>query len=148
MDETEITKKATQRRAELELDYAGAVTPPEAHYLADNCGAVIVDVRTDPEYHYVGRPHGSVLVNWQQYPGMEINEQFLDQLEQQASKDKTVLFLCRSGVRSHHAASIAVQAGWSKAYNVLEGFEGDLDSEGHRGNSNGWRFHDLPWEQS
>ena len=62
--------------------------------------------------------------------------------------DDAVLFLCRSGVRSHHAAHAAAQAGYARAYNILEGFEGDLDSSRKRGNSGGWRFAGLPWIQS
>jgi rhodanese-related sulfurtransferase len=57
------------------------------------------------------------------------------------------MFLCRSGVRSHHAAAAATQAGWKSAYNVLEGFEGDKDADGHRGNLGGWRKAGLPWLQ-
>jgi len=55
------------------------------------------------------------------------------------------MFLCRSGARSHHAAAAAAAAGYSSAYNILEGFEGDRDAEGHRGTVGGWKFHGLPW---
>ena len=58
------------------------------------------------------------------------------------------MFLCRSGVRSHSAAMAAAQAGWSEAYNILEGFEGDKDREQHRGAVGGWRKAGLPWVQS
>jgi len=63
-------------------------------------------------------------------------------------RDETVLFLCRSGVRSHHAAEAAARAGFKRAYNVLEGFEGDLDCTRRRGTLGGWRAAGLPWEQS
>ena len=59
-----------------------------------------------------------------------------------------MLFLCRSGVRSHHAAEAAARAGFKRAYNVLEGFEGDLDCTRRRGTLGGWRAAGLPWEQS
>jgi hypothetical protein len=34
------------------------------------------------------------------------------------------------------------------AYNILEGFEGDPDSNGHRGRRGGWRMRGLPWRQN
>jgi rhodanese-related sulfurtransferase len=58
------------------------------------------------------------------------------------------MFLCRSGVRSHGAAQLATQAGYTRAMNILEGFEGDLDANGHRGTVGGWRKASLPWVQS
>jgi rhodanese-related sulfurtransferase len=58
------------------------------------------------------------------------------------------MFLCRSGVRSHHAAIAATEAGWAETYNILEGFEGDKDANGQRNRSGGWRACGLPWNQS
>ena len=58
-----------------------------------------------------------------------------------------VMFICRSGGRSHNAAMLAQQAGYSEAYNVLEGFEGDRDAQGHRNTIGGWRAAGLPWTQ-
>jgi len=57
------------------------------------------------------------------------------------------MFLCRSGARSHQAAQAAMQAGYANAYNILEGFEGDKDANGHRNTVGGWRFAGLPWIQ-
>ena len=56
--------------------------------------------------------------------------------------------LCRSGARSATAGEMLVNNGYTNVYNVLEGFEGDKDENGHRSTINGWRFHGLPWEQS
>ncbi len=56
--------------------------------------------------------------------------------------------LCRSGVRSHHAAIALTQAGYANAYNVLQGFEGDKDPSGQRNRLGGWRAAGLPWAQS
>lgn len=148
MDETDIKQKADNRRKELGLSYAGAVDPEEAHFLAEKTGGVIVDVRTNPEFQYVGRIPGAIEINWQVYPDMTVNENFLAELERLVPKDKTVLFVCRSGVRSHHAATVAAETGWDSAYNVLEGFEGDLDELGRRNTTNGWRRRGLPWAQS
>jgi rhodanese-related sulfurtransferase len=58
------------------------------------------------------------------------------------------MFLCRSGVRSHYAADAVTRAGWREAYNVLEGFEGDKDTQHHRNSVGGWRKAGLPWVQS
>ena len=78
---------------------------------------------------------------------MSRNQQFISELQRQVAPDATILFLCRSGVRSRSAASAALDAGFTKAYNILEGFEGDKDADNHRGNLGGWRFHGLPWYQ-
>ena len=82
------------------------------------------------------------------FPTGELNRGFLDQLQQAVPADAYVLFLCRSGARSHAAASLASNAGFSKAINVIDGFEGDKDTSGHRGNTAGWKFSGLPWVQS
>ena len=58
-----------------------------------------------------------------------------------------VVFLCRSGQRSAHAAGVATDLGISPSYNVIDGFEGPLDAQGRRGGA-GWRAEGLPWRQS
>lgn len=45
------------------------------------------------------------------------------------------------------AATAATQAGFAQVFNVLEGFEGELDAHGQRGHADGWRFRGLPWLQ-
>ena len=49
--------------------------------------------------------------------------------------------------RTTSAAEAATAAGIAPSYNMLDGFEGQLDEQGHRG-SNGWRALGLPWKQS
>lgn len=143
----EIRHNARERARQMKLSYAGAVTPAEAHALMQ-AGATLVDVRTTAERNFVGSVPGSEPIEWTTYPRGERNPAFLDQLEDAAPKDVPVLFLCRSGVRSHHAAIAATEAGWKEAYNILEGFEGDKDAEQHRGNVGGWRKAGLPWIQA
>ena len=143
----EIQKKARERGQSLKLSYAGALFPAEAHALME-AGAKLVDVRTDAEVHYVGAVPGGDHIEWSTFPEGERNPDFLKQLESVAKKDDTVMFLCRSGVRSHNAAIAATQAGWTAAYNILEGFEGDKNSAGHRNVVGGWRKAGLPWMQS
>jgi rhodanese-related sulfurtransferase len=130
--------------------YAGAVTPQEAFALLQlDAGVKLVDVRTNAERDWIGRPaipesqHGAV--QWSLYPGGAPNPDFATQLQQAADKEDVVLFLCRSGVRSRHAARVATELGYTNAFDILEGFEGDRDGEGHRKTVGGWCKAGLPW---
>lgn len=146
---SEILKKAQQRAQELGLPYEGALLPEEAYQLMQQApGAQLVDVRTRAELDWVGRVPGAVAIEWQSYPQMQVNPHFIAQLEEQVDKEALVMFLCRSGGRSHHAAVLASRAGYTECYNVLEGFEGDKDADEHRNTLGGWRAAGLPWEQS
>lgn len=142
-----IRRLARERATGSGVPYAGALTPSEANTLM-LAGAKLVDVRTQAELYWVGRVPGSVYVEWNTYPGGTFNADFLAQLAEVANKDKPVMFLCRSGGRSHFAAVLATQAGYAECYNVLEGFEGDKDAQGHRNSVSGWRRAGLPWTQS
>ena len=142
-----ILERARSRGRELGLPYAGAVTPEEAWALHRAGAAQLVDVRTAAEWEYVGRVPNTRLVEWRRFGEKQPNGEFLEQLADVAERDVPVMVLCRSAARSHNAAAAATQAGYKMALNILEGFEGDLDAEGHRGNKSGWRFHGLPWIQ-
>lgn len=139
-----VFERAAQRGHALGLDYAGALTPPEAWALVEARAAVLVDVRTMAELKYVGRVPGSLHVEW---GGLAAANDFVAALAQVVAPAQAVLLLCRSAVRSHRAATVAAAAGFGAAYNVLEGFEGDLNAEQQRGHDNGWRWHGLPWVQ-
>jgi rhodanese-related sulfurtransferase len=146
---SEILTKARQRALDMRLPYAGALLPSEAFEVMKAApGAKLVDVRTKAEWDFVGRIPGSVAIEWQSYPNSQPNPAFLEELQAQARNDAIVMFLCRSGARSHAAAAAAKQIGFEQSYNVLEGFEGDKDAQGHRGSVGGWRFAGLPWVQS
>ena len=130
--------------------YAGAVTPQEAWALLQADPRIkLVDVRTNAERDWVGRvaipegQHGAV--QWSTWPGGVPNPDFLQQLEQVADRDQVLLFLCRSGVRSRHAAKAATENGYANSFDILEGFEGDKDAEGHRKGVGGWCKAGLPW---
>lgn len=146
----QILQSAHQRAQERGLPYSGALTPKEAYELWRGVpGATLVDVRTHAEWDYVGRIPGAVEIEFQTYPGGRPNPAFVAQLEEHIDdKRAPVLFICRSGGRSHNAALLANQAGYANAYNVLEGFEGDRDDHGHRNTRGGWRVAGLPWVQS
>ncbi len=141
-----IKAAARERGAQLKLPYAGAVLPNEAHALMQ-AGARLVDVRTQAELYWVGRVPGGLPVEWNTYPGGKRNPLFLEQLAELVERDEPVMFLCRSGHRSHDAAILATQAGFRECYNVLEGFEGDKDTRQQRNSVNGWRVAGLPWIQ-
>jgi len=146
---TAILQAAQQRAIELSLPYEGTLYPDEAYEILQSApGAKLVDVRSRAELDWVGGVANSVNIEWANYPGMKPNPHFLTQLEQQVDKESLVIFLCRSGVRSHHAAAAATKAGYSDCYNVLEGFEGNMDDDKHRNTIGGWRVAGLPWEQS
>ena len=126
--------------------YAGAVTPREAWTLFTAGEARLVDVRTEAELRYVGRVPNALHVEWHGKDPEQV-ARFLDALRAVADPGEPVLFLCRSAVRSHHAASVARSAGFGHAFNILEGFEGQRDHGQQRGHLDGWRFHGLPWIQ-
>jgi rhodanese-related sulfurtransferase len=114
----------------------------------------VIDVRSRFEWEFVGRVPDSTLVEWRIYEPdgadrlkARPNPQFVEQLKAVAVPSETLLFMCRSGVRSQGAAAAAVEAGFPNAFNILEGFEGDPDADKHRGHIGGWRKHGLPWIQ-
>jgi len=141
-----IRQAAAERARQMNLPYAGALLPAEAYALMQS-GAKLVDVRTRAELDWVGRVPGAAFVEWNSYPEGRTNPAFLEQLGGVAQKDEPVMFLCRSGNRSHFAANVATQGGWRECYNVLEGFEGDRDESRHRSSVNGWKHAGLPWIQ-
>jgi len=144
--QNEILSNARRRADELDLPYAGALTPAEAWQLWQEIpGATLVDVRTRAEWDWVGRITGAIEIEWQTYPDGQPNPDFLAHLTRQVARESIVMFICRSGVRSHNAACLATEAGFTQSYNVLEGFEGNVDASGQRGKLGGWRFAGLPW---
>lgn len=135
------------------MSYAGDITPEQAwELLSTDPEASLVDVRTHAEWSYVGVPDISSLdkptafVEWVGYPDGARNENFVDEVRAAGVDKGPVVFLCRSGQRSIGAAEAATAAGLGPAYNVLDGFEGATDAEGHRGSA-GWRAVGLPWRQ-
>jgi len=140
--------------------YAGDISAQEAwSTIAADPKAQIVDVRTAAEWAFVGVPDLSDagrevrLVEWQSYPSGSVDPDFAEKAarvlrEAGAGPDTPVLFLCRSGARSRAAAIAMTKAGWSRAYNIAGGFEGDLDEQRHRSGRGGWKAAALPWRQT
>lgn len=127
--------------------YAGGVAPEAAWALFSAGDALLVDVRTAEERKFVGHVPESLHVPWATGTSLTRNPRFVRELEAKTGKDAVVLLLCRSGNRSAQAAEAATKGGFTQVFNVLEGFEGDLDEQQHRGGSNGWRHRGLPWAQ-
>lgn len=114
---------------------------------------MLVDVRTEAEWKWVGVPDLSslgrqvVFAEWTHSNGRP-NEGFVADLRAAGiTGARPVLFLCRAGSRSIPAAEAATAAGLGPCFNVIDGFEGDLDDHGHRGVA-GWRAEGLPWKQT
>ena len=140
--------------------YAGDVTASQAYELLQSrSGSVLVDVRTQPEWSFVGVPDLSrlnqevLLLEWQRYPTMAANEEFVPALlaelrQRGTSTEAPIIFLCRSGARSQAAAQVMSEQGFTNCLNVAGGFEGPLDAARHRGSRDGWKAQDLPWRQS
>jgi rhodanese-related sulfurtransferase len=134
------------------------VKPLEAHdLLSRDPRAVLLDVRSRMEFHYVGHPVGAVNIPWKEPPEWKIDVNFADKVraaladlypDAERVEDLTILALCRSGQRSRAAGEALLAQGFTRVYNVAEGFEGDRDQNRHRNTLNGWRVHQLPWEQS
>ena len=133
------------------LGHPGGVAPAVAWDLVSQGQALLVDVRTSEERAFVGQVPGSLHVAWATGTALTRNPRFVRELEAKLAKDggkaAVVLLLCRSGKRSALAVEVAIAAGFQHVFNVLEGFEGELDERQQRGHADGWRFHGLPWTQ-
>jgi rhodanese-related sulfurtransferase len=144
----DILTAARERARQMGLPYSGALLPQEAFQLWQSLpDTKLVDVRSRAEWDWVGRIPGAVEIELLGYPGNLPNPAFVQELEQKVDAAAPVLFICRSGGRSHNAAMLAMQSGYADCYNVLEGFEGDRDPQGHRNTLGGWRAAGLPWLQ-
>ena len=131
------------------------VSPLEAwQILEHDPRAVLIDVRSKVEFDYVGHPRNAHHVMWKDYPEWRENPNFIAEVQALLAAqggdrpDRPILAICRSGARSLAAAKALVAAGYTRLYNVEQGFEGDKDAEGHRCTVGGWRFHQLPWDQT
>ena len=140
--------------------YAGDLLAPDAfELLAGDPTSTLIDVRTQAEWTYVGAPDLSSLgkaalfLEWQSFPSMQVDGRFAARLSTmletgELKRGAPLLFLCRSGVRSRHAAIAMTAEGWTPCFNVSDGFEGPLDSWRHRSVVGGWKAAGLPWTQT
>jgi len=127
------------------------LTPRETYeFLRAHPSALFIDCRSEMEYLFVGHPVGSLHVAWNDGPEWEINPHFVGQVKKIAGNnhaERPVVLICRSGNRSIEAGEALERGGFNSVYNVLHGFEGELDENHHRNAASGWRFDGLPWEQ-
>jgi rhodanese-related sulfurtransferase len=136
------------------MSYAGDVNCSDAYVgLQADSDAVLVDVRTTAEWSYVGHPDLTqigkrvIFLEWQRFPDGALNGSFLQQLREAGVREGVpIYFLCRSGGRSAAAAKAATATGLGPAYNVSNGFEGQLGQDRHR-TVTGWKTAGLPWRQ-
>ena len=133
------------------------LTPKQAMALVEeNPRAILVDVRSNMEFLFVGHPKGAVHIPWIDEPDWDVNPNFVRQLRElmlggiicdDGDGCAPIILICRSGKRSVEAGNALLKAGFRDVYNVLDGFEGELDDHHRRSSLGGWRFDGLPWEQ-
>ena len=140
----EVLNRAAERAAIKNLPYAGELTPQESFEVLQQQAFTLVDVRTQAELDLVGRIPNAIHIEWAFYPGMVANPEFAAQLQAKVDKETPVVFICRTGGRSHNAAVLANQLQY-KAYNMAEGFEGEANALKQRILINGWKHAGLPW---
>lgn len=143
------------------------VTAIQAHEIKmqDPDNVYLVDVRTQGEVEFLGMADAADinipymfndLDEWdsekhryQKVPNSNFSVTLEEKLgEAGLNKEATILLMCRSGTRSSKAANLLNQLGYTKAYTVVDGYEGDKVKEGaHKGQRlvNGWKNANLPW---
>src|SRR5438270_9598729 len=90
--------------------------------LADEPSAVLVDVRTSAEWFFAGMPDlrslnkTALTVSWQTFPSLTFNTAFGDQVAEKLTRGVAVVFLSRSGNRSHAAAETMAKRGFARCY--------------------------------
>ena len=120
----------------------------------------LLDVRTPEEFIFVGHPEmaSCIPLGFQSYRfdtekghyALDVNAEFVAQVQERFDPGETLLLMCRSGGRSAMAANLLVQAGYTDVWNITDGMEGDLvkDSEspddGKR-MKDGWKNSGAPW---
>ena len=123
---------------------------------------LFLDVRTRSEIAVVGMPTAADAnvpymfmaepMTWSDdWEGFKMtgNPDFLNAVKQRLeekglTQDDKVFLMCRSGGRSASAVDLLTKAGFTNAYSVVDGYEGDTAKNGKR-ILNGWKNSDLPW---
>ena len=138
------------------------VTAQEAYAMwqKDPEGIKILDCRTPEEYVTGGHAPmaHNIPVRFFTYQFdfakntyvMKENPDFLPEVRKRLKTTDTVLVICRSGGRSAASVNKLAEAGFKKAYNIVDGFEGDpvKDPESYFNGKylkNGWKNSGAPW---
>jgi len=150
-------------RTSLEL----YVTPEGAYEMwkADPDRVKFLDVRTFEEYVFSGHVEAAKNVplvfpkfnpKGPSMPGRppgcsgDPNPNFVAEVKEAFEPDDTILTMCATGGRAAMAIDLLAKAGFTKVYNIINGFEGDrVDDPGsyYHGKHmrNGWKNAGLPW---
>ena len=127
---------------------AGEISPEKAYQMLKDPSIYLVDVRSIAEYVFVGHPERAYNVPitfWNEEEQiLNLNDNFIHDIRSRFKENDTLIFICRSGVRSLRAAEMAKHAGFIKIYSINEGFEGEEDERGYR-TVNGWKNRGLPY---
>jgi rhodanese-related sulfurtransferase len=138
------------------------VTAKEAYdmWQKDQQKIKIIDCRTPEEYAFIGHapmaaniPSKFMTYAWDEKKKeyvMKPNPNFVKEVQKRFSKDDTILVMCRSGQRSGPSVDLLAKAGFTKVYNIVDGFEGDKVKDPQSPNhgkrmKDGWRISNLPW---
>jgi len=138
------------------------VTAKEAYdmWQKDQQKIKIIDCRTPEEYAFIGHapmatnvPSKFMTYAWDEKKkeyAMKPNPNFVKEVKQRFAKDDTILVMCRSGQRSAPSVDLLAKAGFTKVYNITDGFEGDKIKDPQSPNhgkrmKNGWKISNLPW---
>ena len=124
---------------------------------------LFIDVRTRAEAMFVGMTNSvdalapfvelqELMIEWDGQRSaykLEPMQEFVTEVgrrlqQKSLSKTDTVVLICRSGDRSSRAANRLLEAGYSRVFTVVDGFEGDMSPDGRR-SVNGWKNSGLPW---
>jgi rhodanese-related sulfurtransferase len=139
-----------------------------SHVMENMDKSLFVDTRTPSELNYLGA--ASVMdahvplvfmdtTGWNDKKHRYLrkdNKNFVADIDAQLkkkglTKDDTVILMCRSGKRSAKAANMLADAGYTRVYSVVDGYEGDKAREGEskgKRTVNGWKNSNLPWTYS
>ena len=119
----------------------------------------VIDVRTPEEFAFVGHPEMAwnipvAFVSYERKGGKftyapRMNESFVAQVREIAQPGDVLLVTCRSGGRGAMAVNQLAAAGFTNAYNIVDGIEGDpVDDPESVFNGkrmkNGWK-NSAPW---
>ena len=119
----------------------------------------VIDVRTPEEYAFVGHPEMAwniplAFVTYQRKDGkteyqVKWNSDFVTEVKGIAGPADVLLVTCRSGDRSARAVDSLAAAGFTNAYSITDGVEGDkVEDPGSvfvgKRMKNGWK-NSAPW---
>ncbi len=138
-------EEAREAAQQAGLPYAGGVPPELAWRLFSAGEALLVDVRSGEERKLCRPCAGQPACGLGHRDRADAQPALCARAGSQGGRQGgRGALLCRSGKRSALAAEAAAKAGFSQVFNVLEGFEGEIDARQHRGAADGWRFGACP----